>query len=328
MHSAFLHAAPAPRDPRQSRHRCDVARSSPSTALTAACAAICAALLLVAPSHADAQSENPTGNVTGNASSTSSTSADTSTANASADGDAGGIFGDKTAISIGMGIGTNSRYMGSRDFGPLIVPMLNISRGIFFADSVQGLGVQYQSPSGFYVGDAFNYDPGRDNADDWLRPGSDRLQKLGSVKGTITNTLTVSQQIIPSWLSVNAQAELGLDGHVRGNQYQFGLESIVLHQAHDTLTLDLNAKMGDNQYNQTYFGVTASQSRSSGFTRYSPGFGIYAYALTATWNHTFDKHWSAQFIVSGSVFTNKVADSDIVERAFGLTALPSVSYAF
>jgi len=298
-----------------------------STAFAAILAAVCGTLLLGAPHEACAQSESPTGGpITGTADTNGSVGTG-ATAGTSAS-DAGGIFGDKTAISIGMGIGTNSRYMGSRDFGPLIVPMLNVSRGIFFADSVQGLGVQYQSTSGFYVGDAFNYDPGRDNADDWLRPGSDRLQKLGSVKGTITNTLTVSQQIIPSWLSVNAQAELGLDGHVRGNQYQFGLESIVLHQSKDTLTLDLNAKMGDNQYNQTYFGVTASQSRSAGFARYSPGFGIYAYALTATWNHAFDKHWSAQFIVSGSVYTNKVADSEIVQRAFGLTALPSVSYAF
>lgn len=205
--------------------------------------------------------------------------------------------------------------------------MINVSRGIFFVDTVRGAGVQYQSASGFYIGEALNYDPGRDNENSLLRPGSDNLQGMGDVKGTITSTLTVSQQIFP-WLSINAQAELGLDGHQRGNQYQFGLESIVFHNAKDSLTLDLDAKMGDAQYNQTYFGVTQAQSTSSGYARYEPGFGIYAYSLTASWNHTLDKHWSTLLVLGGTLYTNKVADSPIVQRKLGIMVLPSVSYAF
>lgn len=240
--------------------------------------------------------------------------------------DDGGVFGNHTDVSIGLGAGLDQRYMGARAFRPLIVPMVDVSRGIFFADTVRGAGIQYQSASGFYIGEAINYDQGRDNANDWLRPGADRLAALGSVKGTLTSTLTVSQQIVP-WLSANAQAEFGLDGR-RGNQYQLGLESIVLKGTQDPVTLDANVKLGDHRYNRTYFGITRSQSLSSGYDRYAPGGGIYAYALTATWDHHFDKHWTGELIVSGSLYTDKAARSPIAQRRVGVTVLPSASYAF
>jgi outer membrane scaffolding protein for murein synthesis (MipA/OmpV family) len=237
------------------------------------------------------------------------------------------MWGDHADISVGVGAGIDQRYMGARGYRPLLMPMASITRGIFFADVSKGVGIQYLSPGGFYIGDAFNYDQGRDNRNDWLRPGGNNLRSMGSVKGTITNAITVSQQIVP-WLSVNAQAELGLDGHRRGNQYQVGLESIAYKHGVNTVTLDLNAKIGDRQYNQTYFGVTQSQQSASGYRAYHPGFGIYAYAFTATWDRKFDKHWSGELIVSGSYYPTKASDSPIVQRRFGLTVLPSVSYAF
>jgi outer membrane protein len=86
--------------------------------------------------------------------------------------------------------------------------------------------------------------------------------------------------------------------------------------------------MGDAQYNQTYFGVTPSQHASSGFDRYAPGSGIYAYSLTASWIHMFDKRWSTDFVLSGTRYTNKVADSPVVQRKTGITVLASVGYAF
>ncbi len=92
--------------------------------------------------------------------------------------------------------------------------------------------------------------------------------------------------------------------------------------------MDLDAKLGDRQYNRTYFGVTEAQSTSSGFARFDPGSGIYAYSLAGTWNHTVDRHWSTQLILLGTRYTNTVDDSPIVDRKFGTTVLVSLKYAF
>jgi outer membrane protein len=238
------------------------------------------------------------------------------------------IFGSQTDVIVGISAGLSPRYMGASGTHLQVLPTLNIHRGIFFADTIRGIGAEYQSPSGFYGGQAFNYDLGRTDSNSYLRPGSDRLRGMGDVKGAITSTTTISQQILP-WLSVNAQAELGLDGHDRGNQYQFGLESVVSSASkNDTLTTDLGAKLGDRQYNQTYFGVTSSQSGNTGFRSYTPNSGIYAYFLSATWDHVLDKHWSSQLVLGGSMYTGKATDSPIVDRKFAPVIYSALNYTF
>ncbi len=238
----------------------------------------------------------------------------------------GGIFGAQTDITLGLATGVDQRYMGSNEFRPVALPLVAIHRGMFFFDATRGVGAEFLSASGFYVGQAFNYDFGRGIETSALRPGSANLRGMGDVPGTVTSTLTVAQQIA-SWLSINAQAEFAV-GDDRGNQYQFGLESTVLQTTRDSLVLDLDAKLGDGQYNLTYFGVTAIQSKSSGFSRFDPGSGIYAYTLAATWNHTLDKHWSTQLVVAGTRYTDVVEGSPIVESKLGTTVLVSVKYAF
>jgi outer membrane protein len=238
------------------------------------------------------------------------------------------IFGAQTDVILGISAGVSPRYMGASGTHLQVLPTLNIHRGIFFADSMRGIGAEYQSASGFYVGQAFNYDLGRTDNNTYLRPGSNRLRGMGNVKGAITSTTTISQQILP-WLSVNAQAEFGLDGHDRGNQYQFGLESAVSSASKiDTLTTDLGAKLGDRQYNQSYFGVTPEQSGNTAFRPYAPDSGIYAYFLTATWDHTFDQHWSSQLVLGGTMYTGKATDSPIVDRKFAPLVYSALNYTF
>jgi outer membrane protein len=238
------------------------------------------------------------------------------------------LFGNQTDVVVGVSAGVNPRYMGASGAHLLVLPTISIQRGVFFADSMRGIGAEYQTASGFYIGQAFNYDPGRTDGNSYLRPGSSRLKGMGDVKGAVTATTTVSQQLLP-WLSVNAQAEFGLDGHDRGNQYQIGLESVVASASKDdTLTMDVGAKIGDRQYNQTYFGVTQAQSANSGFQRATPDSGIYAYYLSAAWDHAFDKHWSTQLVLGGSFYTGDAADSPIVQRRFAPLVYSAVNYAF
>ncbi len=101
----------------------------------------------------------------------------------------------------------------------MVLPLVVIHRGMFFADTVRGVGAEFQSASGFYIGQAFNYDFGRSDKTSVFRPGSASLRGMGDVQGTVTSTLTAAQRLTP-WLSINAQAEFAL-GDERGDQYQF-----------------------------------------------------------------------------------------------------------
>lgn len=79
---------------------------------------------------------------------------------------------------------------------------------------------------------------------------------------------------------------------------------------------------------QTYYGVNASQSAASGFTRYDAGAGIYAWSTNLDWTHKLTQRWS---VVAGAGVTQLMgdaADSPIVQRKTSPTGSLKVTYSF
>lgn len=67
----------------------------------------------------------------------------------------------QTDVTVSLCTTSAPCYMGASGTRVQVLPNLNVRRGIFFADTVRGIGVEYQSASGFYIGQAFHYDAGR-----------------------------------------------------------------------------------------------------------------------------------------------------------------------
>ncbi len=237
------------------------------------------------------------------------------------------LWGDHTDASLGLLAGAVSRYLGSADYRPQLLPIVVIQRGLLFADTTRGLGLQWQSPQGLSLSGALNYDMGRDDRDNAWRPGADRLAGMGEVDGATVFDLTVSQPLAP-WLSVNAEGEWRLAGARRGNRYRLGLEAIGFHDDRDTLALDLNAHAGDGRFNQTYFGVTPTQSAASGFATAHPGRGLYAYSAALNWLHSFDPRWSSVATLTTTRYGNEVHDSPLLQRRTATTAQFALTYSF
>ncbi|MFE8646418.1 MipA/OmpV family protein [Sphingomonas sp. NCPPB 2930] len=242
--------------------------------------------------------------------------------------DSSSVFGDETNVTLGLGVTAGPRYMGSKESMARPVPVINISRGIFFADSMRGVGAEYASTSGFYISTALNYDFGRaEKNSDW-RPGSSKLRGMGDVKGAATANLFVAQQIAP-WLSVNADAAVRLaDAQERGNRYRLGVTGTVLQRQQDVVTVGANVHAGDQRYNQAYFGVTQAQAARTAFSAYKAESGVYGYSLTADWKHDFDKHWSMYLAVSVMDLGGKAKKSPLVMEKTGVTAMAAVGYKF
>lgn len=240
---------------------------------------------------------------------------------------ASSIFGEDTQASIGIGVAVAPRYMGSKDYHPTPVPVLSLNRGIFFVDTTRGVGVQWQSSSGFFISQSFFYDAGRVDRDSNFRPGSKQLSGMGEVNSIATSTLLMGQQLTP-WLSVSSEVEFGLDGHRRGTRHRTGIEATVLNQSKDTVTVGFDVRSADRRYNQTYFGVTEQQAQRSRFASFTPGGGLNQYALNTTWIHKFDDHWSTLVLISASQLAGKVEDSPLVERRTAVMAASSVNYTF
>ncbi|WP_406625318.1 MipA/OmpV family protein [Acidovorax sp. SDU_ACID1] len=238
------------------------------------------------------------------------------------------LFGEKTEVIVGLGAGVMPRYLGAKDTKVLPVPTVAVYRGIFFADSVRGLGAEYMTESGFYVSSALSYDFGRTEKDSDRRPGSKTLAGMGEIKSSAVINVLAAQQLT-SWLAVNAEAEFRVAGQdKRGNRYRLGLESTVFDGAQDTVTVGMNVHAADRDYNQTYFGVSQAQSQRSRFAEFTPKSGIYAYSLTADWTHDFNKHWSLFAAVNVMQFSDRAKDSPLVEEKTGVTGTVMLNYSF
>ncbi|WP_434597893.1 MipA/OmpV family protein [Pseudomonas sp. R4-83] len=237
------------------------------------------------------------------------------------------LWGDQTDVTFGLGMAVAPHYRGDSHYRSALLPTLSINRGIFFADGLRGLGVQWQSPTGFAASAAINYDMGRSTKNNGSRFGSKDLKGMGTVKGATVADINLSQQLLP-WLSINGEAELRTGGEARGNRYRLGVEGLVYHGSADTVTLDLDAHAGDSRYNQTYFGVNQEQSQNSRFKRFNADSGIYAYSAALNWQHTFDAHWSGVVSAVVTHYADQVDDSPLVRTNAEAMGVFAINYSF
>lgn len=239
------------------------------------------------------------------------------------------FWGDHTDVTVGIAAQNASRYRGSKDRQTTVLPVLTIQRGALYLDSTHGIGWQYLSPSGFYFDHVFGYDMGRSDKNSQWRAGSNRLKGMGTVKGSVTTTLTAGYQFAP-WLALEASGEFALSERDRGNQYRIGAKSTVWQSAakDDVLALSADVLMGDARFNQTYYGVTPQQSIRSRLATYHAGKGVYGYKLGADWMHQFSPVWSTNVEVTSTWLTDNVADSQVVQRRNDTGATLAILYSF
>jgi len=234
---------------------------------------------------------------------------------------------DKTDVTLGLGVGFTPRYMGADNYRSLVLPMLGIQRGVLFADSTRGIGLQWKSSSGLSASAAVNYDFGRSDKNTSSRYGSNELAGMGTVQGATVADFTLGQELLP-WLSVSGEAELRMAGEHRGNRYRLGFEGIAFHSDTNTVALDVDAHAGDGRYNQTYFGVSDEQSRLSRFSTFRADSGIYAYSAALNWLHTFDAHWSASTSLTLTHYTDQARGSSLVESDAEAMGIAALNYTF
>lgn len=237
------------------------------------------------------------------------------------------LFGGRTELTIGAGAGYAARYPGadSRELTP--APVLAVSRGILFADTLRGIGLQYQSDAGFYVSQALFYDLGRLDKNSAWRPGGKRLAGMGEVPGSATAHTVIAQQLVP-WLLVSAETEMALRDTARRNRYRLGVEFTPLKTASDSVTVDIDAWWDDARYNRAYFGVTPQQAARTSFAVFTPGAGLSTQVPSLSWEHHLDSHWTSTIGLTASHYAGKLSRSPVVAQRTSAGTSAVVAYVF
>jgi outer membrane protein len=230
-------------------------------------------------------------------------------------------------LTFGAGATYAARFPGAASRQLVPNPVLSIQRGILFADTLRGVGVQYRSASECYVAQSFFYDLGRLDRNNSWRPGSNRLTGMGDVPGSAT-VRTLIAQTFTAWFVVSAETEMALRDTARRNRYRLGVAFTTLKNAVDTVTIDLDGWWGDGRYNQAWFGVTPRQAARTGFAVFAPGAGVYQQVPGVSWEHHLDHHWSSTLQLTGTRYTGKVSDSPVVAQRTSASATAAIAYTY
>ena len=237
-------------------------------------------------------------------------------------------FADGYDVMLGAGIDLAPRYLGSNEYHFVPVPYLSVTTpsGIY-VDTTRGVGYKLDLPHNFYIDGVLNYVTGRKDTNETLESGSDALRGMGDIPNALFATVTAGYHFA-SLGSVSLAADMPLSNRSVGDAWRIAFEAPVLVSGSDVLTTKTEVHVGSATYNQTMWGVNASQSAASGFRQYSSGGGFNAVDFGLTWVHSFDRHWSVT--TSGQVtrLVGDAGDSPIVERRVSVNIATLVGYKF
>lgn len=233
-------------------------------------------------------------------------------------------------LTLGGGVDVAPLYSGSDESRVTTALVIDYSMvNGFFVSTTRGIG--YGDNIGkFDYSAALSYRAGRKDRDvdsDSLSYGSDYLRGMGDVKGSAIGVLGLGYEVT-DWLNLQLQAEVPMSQRSNGEALHFSIVSPLYTSSKNSVTLALTSSWGTSKYMQTYYGVSASQSAASGFTRYDAKSGIYAYSLNMDWTHKLNQDWS---VVAAAGFTQLAGDaqnSPIVQRKTSPTGSLKVTYSF
>jgi MipA family protein len=172
---------------------------------------------------------------------------------------------------------------------------------------------------GFVAGPLIGYNLGRDEDDD------NRLNGLGDVDGGFVAGGFIGYHLGPVLLDASLHNTFGGDG---GYLIKFGAEIERPLRDRVQLTARIGATYADEEYMQNYFGVSAAQSASSGFSRFDADAGFKDVFAELGVKAELDAHWEARASVRYSRLIGDAADSPIVESEDQFTTLFGVAYKF
>jgi outer membrane scaffolding protein for murein synthesis (MipA/OmpV family) len=221
---------------------------------------------------------------------------------------------DQWHFTVGAGVFSEPKYPGASDrkFQPL--PLLAASYGRYFvgaspdAETPLGLGAYLYRDSHWRVGAAISYDfikPRKESDDSHLRG-------LGDIDRTAHASVFVNYTV--AWLTARSSVSTDIGGKHQGTTATVDLEAKYSPIERLTLTAGPGLTWASSQYEQTYYGVTATQSAQSGLRQYSPKSGISSVRFSVGSSYRLTDHWNVGARVTASNLRGNAGNSPVVEK--------------
>ena len=222
-------------------------------------------------------------------------------------------------FALGGGLAAAPNFQGSDKYRLRPVPFAAASYGRFFI-GFGGLGVNLLRQSGWRLGALLSPGAGRKEDVDA------RLAGMGDIDRTLNAGLYAVNFSRGFLTRAVVHTDIGGEGH--GTLAR--LDVLARFRVDEKLGFFAGPGLtwGSRQYNQTFFGVTATQSARSMFPEYAAGSGINNLRFTAGTGYRINPNWRLIGSLAASRLSGDAGDSPIVETRAQYLAFFSAVYLF
>ena len=225
-----------------------------------------------------------------------------------------GLVPAGTIVTVGAVAIAQPKYEGGKDYEVTGAPVIKFDGpnpfGSFLrvdARNINDVGLGLLNVGSFSAGPALGYRFDREEDD------GRRLRGLGDVDGGLLVGGFARYDFKPAYVRASYLTQVTGEEDAGGIlRLQVGAD----FKASPQLFLKSFAaiEFADDDYMQTYFGVTAAQSARSGLTRYTPESGVKSFHIGATAEYEFAPTWTAIAGIEYGRLVGDAADSPVVER--------------
>jgi len=212
------------------------------------------------------------------------------------------------------------RYEGADDSRLLAFPMLDVSWRDRFFFGMKGLGATLWRNEQVDVALALGYSFGRDEND------SPDLAGLGDIDAGASANLHLGYNARPFSYSLHLERPLG--DRDTGAQLHLGIGYDLSFGRRLMLKPGLKTTWANARSMQSYFGVTPSQSISSGLPVYEAGAGFKSAGLNLLAIYLMNRHWAGTVTLGADRLLGDAADSPITQDRTQFSAGAGLSYRF
>lgn len=223
-------------------------------------------------------------------------------------------------ITIGGGAMCGPAYEGSNKYVISVLPEISVeySNGLFFANFWDGIGSYPLRGENYKLGASIGFDLGRQEDND-----TNNLRGMGNIDMEATVNLMGEYDFGP----------LQLSGKITRGTMKYGttanLELGTMYPVTERIMImgSVGATWADEEHMTNYFGVSSTQSRRSGYSRYNANTGIKSVGFSVGALYSTEK-WTTKLIFMGTQLVNNAADSPITKNEFNPSIFMTIGYKF
>lgn len=212
------------------------------------------------------------------------------------------------------------RYAGADARTNVAVPSATvIMANGFFADVINGVGVNLSADPRFEYGLRATVGLGRDEAAG--------LQGLGRIRDAVNVGGFANYNATERW-QVQSSTRYGSGYDRNGLLIDIGTSYDIFQQGPASVSLDLSASYANRSYMQSFYGVSADQAARSGLARYAPRAGQQWTSAGLSVTAPVRRNALAYVSLDYTHLTGYAASSPYARRGDSLTVEASVEFAF